>query len=434
MKKIKLTLLCFSSIFLGYTQILYSDGATIQINNGAILYCNGGVSLSNTTQLVNDGELTTTKNSTLAQAGDFYIDAGTTVSGDGLYYIEQDWINDGFFNGDDSEVILYGNTQQFITSNNNTATVYNHLTLTGNGMGIDRQKTLLAIDASTGVSGVLNLNDRELHTDVHNFYVINTDPNAIINSTSYEDEGFVSSVGNGFLVRSTNQIDSYFFPVGSSDVERRYRPVVIYPSVNIDQTFSVRMNNYSAEIDGYSLNQREEIVGEVNSLFYHSIEGSLPGVQSDLRVYYLPNKDDDWESIGNWNNHFQEWRDLGTSMAQNHGNYTSLVHENWTLSNDNSAYALINNKFPFIIPNVFSPNGDGENDYFYITATGLDDYELMILNRWGNVVFESSNPNEGWDGTFNGTPCTEGVYFYKLKGKQKNKEINEHGFLTLVRN
>ncbi|HLW40157.1 MAG TPA: gliding motility-associated C-terminal domain-containing protein [Brumimicrobium sp.] len=438
MKKIILILLSFTFAFMGKTQIFYSDGATVQIDNGAIVYCNGGVVLTNSTQMTNNGELTTTINSALNQPGDFQIGIGTSVSGDGLYFVEQNWINDGIFNGDDSEVVLYGDAQQTITSNNNTATVFNHLTLTGNGIGVNRQKTLLATDASTGVLGILNLNDRELNTNVNNFYVLNTDPSAIVNSTSYEDEGFVSSIGNGFLIRNTNQIDSYLFPVGSSDIERRYRPVELTPQATTAQAFSVRMNNYSAENDGYYLNQREDVIGEVNPLFYHSIEGSLEGAQSDLRIYYVPNKDEEWEGIGNWNNPAQEWQDLENSMISHHGNYNSLLKENWTFFINNNAYALINNTSPFVspfvIPNVFSPNGDGENDVYYITSMGLEEFELIILNRWGNVVFESNDPNEGWDGTFNGAPCTEGVYFYKLNGKQKNKEIKEHGFLTLVRN
>src|SRR5690554_3274838 len=106
MKKIILILLSFTFAFMGKTQIFYSDGATVQIDNGAIVYCNGGVVLTNSTQMTNNGELTTTINSALNQPGDFQIGIGTSVSGDGLYFVEQNWINDGIFNGDDSEVVL----------------------------------------------------------------------------------------------------------------------------------------------------------------------------------------------------------------------------------------------------------------------------------------------------------------------------------------
>lgn len=81
------------------------------------------------------------------------------------------------------------------------------------------------------------------------------------------------------------------------------------------------------------------------------------------------------------------------------------------------------------IPNVFSPNGDGTNEVFYIEGlTG--NFTMTIVNRWGEVVFETSEPNTFWDGkNKNGQPVSEGVYFYKIS---KNKNV-KHGFLHLVR-
>lgn len=419
--------------FVTNAQIFYSNGATIQINSGGVLYCSGGVVLANSTQMSNDGELTTTINSTLSQPGDFQINNMATVSGDGTYYVEQDWINSGTFNGDNGEVILYGDTEQLITSNNGTTTMFNDLTLTGSGVGIDRRKTLLNVDASTGIQGVLQLNDRELNTDVNSFTVLNDAPAAVLNTTTYNNEGFVSSINNGFLIRNTNQIDNYLFPVGSSDVVRRYRPVEIKPNTITTQVYAVRMNNYSAGDDGYYLTQHETIIDEVNPLFYHSIESIMGGDNPDIRIYFIPSQDKDWSSIAHWYTSDQEWKDLGNTSENNISNFKSILKEGWALPTDNNAYVLVNNSFPFVIPNVFTPNNDGENDVYYITSTGLKEYDLVILNRWGNVVFESNNPEEGWDGTFNGQPATEGVYFYKLNAQQNNNEIKEHGFLTLVR-
>jgi len=66
------------------------------------------------------------------------------------------------------------------------------------------------------------------------------------------------------------------------------------------------------------------------------------------------------------------------------------------------------------IPNVFTPDGNITNDHFDINANKYSVYDLVIVNRWGNVVFQSSDPVKDWDGTINGDPAVEGVYLYKL--------------------
>ncbi|MDO9157587.1 MAG: gliding motility-associated C-terminal domain-containing protein, partial [Sediminibacterium sp.] len=73
------------------------------------------------------------------------------------------------------------------------------------------------------------------------------------------------------------------------------------------------------------------------------------------------------------------------------------------------------------LPNVFSPNADGKNDYFYVIAgKEVTQVKLFrIMNRWGSTVFNKSGtlPNsysDGWDGTYNGKPAEAGTYIYQL--------------------
>jgi len=86
------------------------------------------------------------------------------------------------------------------------------------------------------------------------------------------------------------------------------------------------------------------------------------------------------------------------------------------------------------VPNVFSPNNDQANDLFIINASGIQDYHLSIFNRWGEILIESDNPLEGWDGKYNGNDASEGTYYYIVTGRGLDqKEYNEKGFLTLIR-
>ena len=83
----------------------------------------------------------------------------------------------------------------------------------------------------------------------------------------------------------------------------------------------------------------------------------------------------------------------------------------------------------YYIPNTFTPNGDGLNDTFGIAGEAIKEFKLQIFNRWGQLVFESGNPNDRWDGTYQGDKVSEGVYVYKItaqgtNGKSQSKEGN----------
>ena len=88
-----------------------------------------------------------------------------------------------------------------------------------------------------------------------------------------------------------------------------------------------------------------------------------------------------------------------------------------------------------VIPNVFTPNGDVTNDEWIIQTTNIASIEIVILNRWGNVMAEITDLVNGWNGkTTNGDDATDGTYFYKYTAKALNGEnLSGHGFLTLIR-
>jgi len=84
----------------------------------------------------------------------------------------------------------------------------------------------------------------------------------------------------------------------------------------------------------------------------------------------------------------------------------------------------------FIFPNVFTPNFDGTNDLFEIQDLP-ENTELIILNRWGNVVFSTTNYQNNWDGKNTlGNELVDGVYTYKFTTKTGR---SGHGFVHLVR-
>ena len=70
------------------------------------------------------------------------------------------------------------------------------------------------------------------------------------------------------------------------------------------------------------------------------------------------------------------------------------------------------------MPNAFSPNGDGRNDIYKAKeCQSLVEFRAIIFNRWGQKIYEWTDPNGGWDGTFNGHDVKEGVYFVDVQAK-----------------
>lgn len=88
-----------------------------------------------------------------------------------------------------------------------------------------------------------------------------------------------------------------------------------------------------------------------------------------------------------------------------------------------------------LVPTGFSPNNDGVNDVFRVLNKNLLKVDLEVFDRWGNKLFESTNPNEGWDGTYKNARAQMDVYVwqctYALEGDTKTRFAK--GNVTLVR-
>ena len=87
------------------------------------------------------------------------------------------------------------------------------------------------------------------------------------------------------------------------------------------------------------------------------------------------------------------------------------------------------------LPNSFTPNGDGDNDVFYVSGKDVKNFELFIFNRWGQQFFYSNHLDRGWDGNYKGSPAKTETYVWKvLHNINNDKEVEEvYGTVTLIR-
>jgi gliding motility-associated-like protein len=126
------------------------------------------------------------------------------------------------------------------------------------------------------------------------------------------------------------------------------------------------------------------------------------------------------------------------AIYNNPGTYTVTIVSSKGSCID-SAYKVIRVDIPskLEIPNVFTPNGDGSNDVFFLKTSNLTEITALIFDRWGNKVYDltSSTGNIAWDGkNLEGKECAAGTYFYVIKAKGKDDQSYEKkGNVSLFR-
>ncbi|WP_234733468.1 T9SS type B sorting domain-containing protein [Tellurirhabdus bombi] len=90
------------------------------------------------------------------------------------------------------------------------------------------------------------------------------------------------------------------------------------------------------------------------------------------------------------------------------------------------------------VPDVFSPNQDGINDFFEFFYSGIVAFDLKVYDRWGSVIFASTDPAQKWDGNYQNTPCSEGVYTWSMTYEVSSfsdqpKKLTRNGQVLLMR-
>jgi gliding motility-associated-like protein len=127
---------------------------------------------------------------------------------------------------------------------------------------------------------------------------------------------------------------------------------------------------------------------------------------------------------------------VANQVYANSGSYTAyLTVTNGSCMDVDSVVIIVLEEEPTLyVPNAFTPNGDSINDIFRVGYTNIIQFNMIIFDRWGLKLFESSDIDNGWDGKVNGNVICDGVYYYLIDATGIDEvKIKKQGTVTLFK-
>ncbi len=116
------------------------------------------------------------------------------------------------------------------------------------------------------------------------------------------------------------------------------------------------------------------------------------------------------------------------------GNYKIELNVTNGICSDSSSVNVVVMESSIIAPAVFTPNNDGYNEEFRVAYRSIIEFHCTIYNRWGRVVYTSSDPAKGWNGTIGGKQAAEGTYFYIVNARGSDDKVYKlKGHVNLLR-
>ena len=114
--------------------------------------------------------------------------------------------------------------------------------------------------------------------------------------------------------------------------------------------------------------------------------------------------------------------------------YVVFATDQNSCTSTDSVLVDINGYMDVFVPNIFSPNGDGHNDYLEVLGPRLFNYQIEIYDRWGKRVFRSDEQKDFWDGTLNGSPLAPQTFVYMLSGETVlGERIVQEGNISIIK-
>jgi gliding motility-associated-like protein len=207
-----------------------------------------------------------------------------------------------------------------------------------------------------------------------------------------------------------------------------FSPPGVYGATLIVTTSTLCVDTSIASVKNITVNPSPEAA--------FNISPSLTTIFDPEVIYENAASDD----VAGWQYSFGDGLTSGFSNGMHEypvkGNYVLSQVVSNTYGCTDTAYRELKvlPEFRFWIPNSFTPNFDNLNDVFMPKAIGVLDYKFDIYNKWGERIFKTTDPAEGWDGSYKGKPCEQDVYVWKITfTNEVTLKFEEHvGIVTLI--
>ncbi|MGB3948261.1 MAG: gliding motility-associated C-terminal domain-containing protein [Bacteroidia bacterium] len=276
-------------------------------------------------------------------------------------------------------------------------------------------------------------------------------PSVSVNSTSDYfnscNTNFLSTPTNAFGYQNAKTGNAYagFYAYNRGFPNAyEYIETMLSNSLKKDSVYCVSFYLSLAEISGYCTNNIGVYFS--NNLVTTSSEIILVTPQLVNTTTILSNKDEwmkvEWQytalgeekyiTIGNFNSTgTSDTLYVGGSFPE--GSYYYIDDVFVGKCKDSTASYTTNT---MLLPNAFSPNNDGHNDVFVLHGfkNKVTEFSIIIYNRWGEKVFESTDAAKAWDGTYNGKPLKAGVFVYYINATfTSGEKILKKGNVSLIK-
>ncbi len=252
----------------------------------------------------------------LSVIGDCYNQGNGIYNNTDSVFLTGDWTHNANNRCFDSIatgwVYLYANDQR-IKGNNETH--FWNLILKNQGVKYG--------DLDVYVDGNLDLTDREFNLDTNTVWVLNPQLTSIKRTT-----GYVSALEDGGLLRRTNQIQPYLFPVGSNLGTFRYRPVEFKPLAANENHYKARFANVDPNADGFDRNIKFNQVCVINPEWYHRLYHISGNDSADITIMYSGSADGEWNDIVHWQN-IPQWEPVLQDVIQPGNPFNRISKFTW---------------------------------------------------------------------------------------------------------
>ncbi len=424
---------CLFSLCSSGQTVLFNGGTDITVETGAIVYVNGDITNSSAGSIHNKGDI----------------------------YLTRDWTNDaasGCLDPTTGTVWLYGTAQ---TIKGTQSTTFNNVNCENGGT-----KTLNISTYVGGNTGVLQLKSSPFVLTSNTLFMTNPASGGITRTSGYIVSETDPTAGYGTLDwKIGNSTGNYVYPFGTTGGS--YIPFVytITTAGVQSTTGKIAVATYPTNVTASPNNRplpsgvtnltdlsTSTEAGPVCADRYWPITAFNYMTQPTANVTFTY-QDAEWNTSGGstntivedslraWNWSGGQWQlpSVGSvNTTANTVNVTGVTSISfpWTLLGDEPLPPPP--PVPcgdFFLPNAFSPNGDLKNDVFKPRNNCIKDISIKIYNRWGNLVFETTDITKGWDGsTPKGKDGNEGVYAYEVKATLNDGTIKDlKGTVTLMK-